>query len=81
MMNQRFVCHVTAGMSLTRLKLKWVSCQLTHGSSGWAVALRTIWKIASGVVHNNSTPARAIKRKYRLIVKVEFEDTNWENCA
>ena len=79
MTNQRFIVQRTAGTSLTRLKLKWVSFQLIQGSTGWAVALRTIWKTERGVVQSNSTPASAISRKYRLMVREEFEDINSEN--
>jgi len=34
-----------------------------------------------GVVHISSTPASAIKRKYRLVVNDLFEDINSVNCA
>ena len=50
--------------------------QLTHGTTGAAVAFRTIEKTANGVVHNISVQARAIRRKYRLAVSDEFVDRN-----
>lgn len=43
---------------------------------GAEVALITMEKIASGVVNMTSVQARAIRRKYRLVVRDEFADKN-----
>lgn len=49
--------------------------------TGAAVAFNVISRIANGVVHNISVQAKAIKRKYRLAVRDEFDDKNWLNWA
>ena len=68
--------QMTAGNCSTRSKPKWVSSQLTHGMTGAPVAFRIIERTPNGVVHSISVQARAIRRKYRLVVRDEFADKN-----